>query len=54
MMELCGNNEAQVLRRACDLLSLLGNAPARQSHLDLGRAPYVLYGIKYIDPVSLW
>ena len=23
------------------------------SHLDLGRAPYVLYGVKYIDPVPL-
>ena len=23
------------------------------SHLDLGRAPYVLYGAKYIGPVSL-
>ena len=23
------------------------------SHLDLDRAPYVLYGVKYIDPVSL-
>ena len=23
------------------------------SHLDLSRAPYVLYGVKYIDPVSL-
>ena len=23
------------------------------SHLDLGRAPYVLYGVKYIDLVSL-
>ena len=23
-------------------------------HLDLGRAPYVLYGVNYIDPVSLW
>ena len=22
------------------------------SHLDLGRVPYVLYGVKYIDPVS--
>ena len=26
---------------------------ARGSHLDLGRAPYVLYGVKYIDLVSL-
>ena len=25
-----------------------------KSHLDLGRAPYVLYGVKYIDLVSLW
>ena len=25
----------------------------RDSHLDLSRAPYVLYGGKYIDPVSL-
>ena len=22
--------------------------------LDLGRGPYVLYGVKYIDLVSLW
>ena len=28
-------------------------APASDSHLDLGRAPYVLYGVKYIDLVSL-
>ena len=27
---------------------------ASVSHLDLGRAPYVLYGVKYIDLVSLW
>ena len=26
---------------------------ASGSHLDLGRAPYVLYGVKYIDLVSL-
>ena len=26
---------------------------ARDSHLDLGRAPYDLYGVKYIDLVSL-
>ena len=26
---------------------------ASGSHLDLSRAPYVLYGVKYIDPVSL-
>ena len=26
---------------------------ASGSHLDLDRAPYVLYGVKYIDPVSL-
>ena len=26
---------------------------AHGSHLDLVRAPYVLYGVKYIDPVSL-
>ena len=26
---------------------------ASDSHLDLGRAPYVLYGVKYIDTVSL-
>ena len=26
---------------------------ARDSDLDLGCAPYVLYGVKYIDPVSL-
>ena len=27
---------------------------ASGSHLDSGRAPYVLYGVKYIDLVSLW
>ena len=27
---------------------------ASASHLDLGRAPYGLYGVKYIDLVSLW
>ena len=26
---------------------------ASESHRDLGRAPYVLYGVKYIDLVSL-
>ena len=26
---------------------------ASDSHLDLSRAPYVVYGAKYIDPVSL-
>ena len=30
----------------------LGDA-ASNSHLDLRRAPYVLYGVKYIDLVSL-
>ena len=28
-------------------------APASGSHLDLSRAPYVLYGVKYIDPATL-
>ena len=27
--------------------------PASDSHLDLSRAPYVLYGVRYIDPVPL-
>ena len=27
---------------------------ASGSHLDLGRVPYVLYGVKYIGLVSLW
>ena len=26
---------------------------ASGSHLDLNHAPYILYGVKYIDPVSL-
>ena len=26
---------------------------ASDSHLDLGRAPYIVYGVNYIDPVSL-
>ena len=26
---------------------------ASASQLDLGRAPYALHGVKYIDPVSL-
>ena len=26
---------------------------ASRSHLDLSRAPYVVYGVKYIDLVSL-
>ena len=35
-----------------------GTAPTLQlqasgSHLDLNRVPYCLYGVKYIDPVSL-
>ena len=28
-------------------------AAASNSRLDLGCAPYVLYGVKYIDPVTL-
>ena len=31
-----------------------GTGAASDSHLDLGRAPYALYGVKYIDLVSLW
>ena len=27
---------------------------ASGAHLDLSRAPYDLYGVKYIDLVSLW
>ena len=27
---------------------------ASDAHLDLIRAPYVLYGVKHIDLVSLW
>ena len=34
--------------------SLLGQLVVSGSHLDLNRAPYVLYGVKYIDLVSLW
>ena len=29
-------------------------AAASDPHLDLIRAPYLLYGVKYIDLVSLW
>ena len=29
------------------------NLTCSGSHLDLRRAPYVLHGVKYIDPVSL-
>ena len=32
---------------------LAGSKLASASHLDLSRAPYVLYGVKYIDLVSL-
>ena len=40
---------------ACQLIEELQDMPtqASDSHLDLGRAPYVLYGVKYIDLVSL-
>ena len=31
-----------------------GGSRPDHTHLDLNRAPYALYGVKYIDPVSLW
>ena len=34
--------------------SYFGCVRASDSHLDLSRAPYALYGVKYIDLVSLW
>ena len=34
-------------------LQMAAEAEARGSHLDLIRTPYVLYGVKYIDLVSL-
>ena len=33
--------------------ALIAEETASAPHLDLSRAPYVLYGVKYIDPVSL-
>jgi hypothetical protein len=33
-------------------VELWADSTASDSHLDLGRAPYVLYGVKYIDLVS--
>ena len=39
--------------KLCEIIGGQGCAAASDSHLDLGRAPYVLYGVKYIDLVSL-
>ena len=36
-----------------EALALHEETLARDQHLDLGRAPYVLYCVKYIDLVSL-
>ena len=33
--------------------ALIANRPVNLKRLDLGRAPYVLYGVKYVDLVSL-
>ena len=41
---LRGNDRVRIVRIA---------RPVNLKLLDLGRAPYVSYGVKYIDPVSL-
>ena len=63
----CGNIFKMLLKltRLCGIMGsrhaplLLNFAPyskdqASASHLDLGRAPCGLYGVKFIDLVSLW
>ena len=38
----------------CMVLNILAQyPPSNDSYLDLDRAPYVVYGVKYIDLVSL-
>ena len=38
--------------KLCELIGSRAVGQASDSHLDLGRAPYALYGVKYIDLVS--
>ena len=45
---------AEISAAVTALTSELEVNEASGSHLDLSRAPYVLYGVKYIDLVSLW
>ena len=48
LIKLCCHHgvQAAIACRSRELLKV--------RHLDLSRAPYVLYGVKYIDLVSLW
>ena len=48
-----GRSVMSVGRARCLPRTTLTATAVSDSHLDLGRAPYVLYGVKYIDPVSL-
>ena len=41
------------VQNAIEITTSSLEATASGPHLDLIRAPYVLYGVKYIDPVSL-
>ena len=41
-----------VAQRSPEMRRNLRGTPVRGSHLDLGRAPYVLYGVEYVDPAS--
>ena len=42
------------LMKLCEIMRSRAVLQASDSHLDLGRAPYDLYGVKYIDLVALW
>ena len=46
-------NGGQALLTNTEVLAV-NQDPASDPHLDLGRAPYALYGVKYIGVVSLW
>ena len=47
------NNGEQDYAAVIDFDDESSMVQASQSHLDLGRAPYVVYGVKYIGLVSL-
>ena len=41
------------LTELCAMFVSMAKLQASDAHLDLISAPYALYGVKYIDPVSL-
>ena len=47
----------KLFKMLLELLSVsdgFNNGSQAKTSFDLSRAPYVLYGVKYIDLVSLW